>query len=1055
MAKLNTYPLQSEVIPALQLLGIVPGTGDAFDTVRLTNAALVELIQSIVPSGKDGREVELRKGSTALEWRYVGDVAWTSLVPLADIQGEKGAVGDKILLRKTSTAVQWSYESTGNWTDLVLLTEITGTNGTNGKTMLPTTGVPSGAMGVDGDFANDPTNSVMYGPKAGGSWPAGVSYKGAKGDAGTGLVNKGTWVAATYQPGDYVFSAGSASATSLWVLIGNTPYVSSVQPKNDTAHWAELAAPPGENGVDGKSVELQKTATAIQWRQTPGGTWVDLVQLVDLKGNPGDTGPAGKTLITVSGAPANDTGTDGDYAIDPAAQLMYGPKAAGAWPAGISYKGNPGNDGVTPSSTDVLTEGVTNLYFTAARVRSAVLTGLSLASGAVVAATDTVLGAIGKLQQQMKLRATDKYTQNWAANPTFDNDGTLNPVNTTNYSVSFVDRSAVGVPAGMFSPRVGVSVKKVAAQSGQYDVPLVNGLGYIPVVPGQQIDLSIELACTGNLTTGNATARIVAVERDASGAALFNTRVLSYDNVAGGVQFLAGTYTASAGVYRVTFGVWNETAMPVDGTIYFGSPSWTIRQASTEVLNRNKLNAASPKFTGALSTQPSGSPDPLPIMTSGYSTGIPAYSANWQGGGSGGVIAANAFQFSTGSLGPTFVGSRSYGTPNTHGAVASGRSCMTMLALSSDGAAYQPIARMDAYTEEATTSTNAGGEWQVWTTPIAANRPVLAARFRSNGNFEPTGAVNEGITQTVGSAATVNLATTTSNTINITGSTTITALGTLPAGVRRQLRFVNSVQVTHNASSLKLPGGASITMSPDDILDCTSLGAGAWTCRYTKASGIATLVTDANAPVATDSYRIGSGGANLPIAEAGTLDHVQVSASNATQEFISQTSGRVFYRYLNTTWSAWKEMVVAAGVLPAGGTTGQVLSKKSATDGDVQWTTPAAGGGSGGGINDLIALGNNSVKIYELGADKTGTVTIWCPALGTLPIGQYVFNTKGGTMTSYPFLNSSIANLVSIPTGTTGAADKVSVFFGGTKLYIESRLAWAADMSVIISGPAT
>ena len=33
-------------------------------------------------------------------------------------------------------------------------------------------------------------------------------------------------------------------------------------------------------------------------------------------------------------------------------------------------------------------------------------------------------------------------------------------------------------------------------------------------------------------------------------------------------------------------------------------------------------------------------------------------------------------------------------------------------------------------------------------------------------------------------------------------------------------------------------------------------------------------------------------------------------------------------------------------LMPAGGTTGQVLTKDTATDYDVSWQTPAAGGGS-------------------------------------------------------------------------------------------------------------
>lgn len=48
---------------------------------------------------------------------------------------------------------------------------------------------------------------------------------------------------------------------------------------------------------------------------------------------------------TVSGSPLSTLGDDGDYAIDPAATMLYGPKAGGAWPAGIDLSGADGADG--------------------------------------------------------------------------------------------------------------------------------------------------------------------------------------------------------------------------------------------------------------------------------------------------------------------------------------------------------------------------------------------------------------------------------------------------------------------------------------------------------------------------------------------------------------------------------------------------------------------------------------------------------------------------------------------------------------------------------------
>jgi hypothetical protein len=53
-------------------------------------------------------------------------------------------------------------------------------------------------------------------------------------------------------------------------------------------------------------------------------------------------------------------------------------------------------------TTTNLSEGA-NLYFTEARVRSAVLTGLSAAAGGTLAATDTVLQAFGKVENRVAL----------------------------------------------------------------------------------------------------------------------------------------------------------------------------------------------------------------------------------------------------------------------------------------------------------------------------------------------------------------------------------------------------------------------------------------------------------------------------------------------------------------------------------------------------------------------------------------------------------------------------------------------------------------------------
>lgn len=46
-------------------------------------------------NGTDGKQIELNKGEAHLQWRYVGELEWRSLVALADLTGPQGPKGDK------------------------------------------------------------------------------------------------------------------------------------------------------------------------------------------------------------------------------------------------------------------------------------------------------------------------------------------------------------------------------------------------------------------------------------------------------------------------------------------------------------------------------------------------------------------------------------------------------------------------------------------------------------------------------------------------------------------------------------------------------------------------------------------------------------------------------------------------------------------------------------------------------------------------------------------------------------------------------------------------
>jgi hypothetical protein len=94
------------------------------------------------------------------------------------------------------------------------------------------------------------------------------------------------------------------------------------------------------------------------------------------------------------------------------------------------------------------------------------------------------------------------------------------------------------------------------------------------------------------------------------------------------------------------------------------------------------------------------------------------------------------------------------------------------------------------------------------------------------------------------SASTVDLSAIRGDFVDITGTTTITAFGTVAAGVQRTVRFTGALTLTHNATSLILPGNANITTASGDTAIFRSLGSGNWVCiSYKKADGTPVVLT--------------------------------------------------------------------------------------------------------------------------------------------------------------------------------------------------------------------
>lgn len=166
--------------------------------------------------------------------------------------------------------------------------------------------------------------------------------------------------------------------------------------------------------------------------------------------------------------------------------------------------------------------------------------------------------------------------------------------------------------------------------------------------------------------------------------------------------------------------------------------------------------------------------------------------------------------------------------------------------------------------------------------------PATAVLSRSGGTL--AGALNWATAATVASATTADIGAAASNFVSITGTTTITGLGTIAAGAMRWVKFGGALTLTHNGTSLILPGAANITTAAGDTAVFVSEGSGNWRCLgYQKASGAAIV------QVAGGDTTQNVGYLNIP----------QNSKSAAYTTVLSDAGKHIFHPAADTTARTW------------------------------------------------------------------------------------------------------------------------------------------------------
>lgn len=198
----------------------------------------------------------------------------------------------------------------------------------------------------------------------------------------------------------------------------------------------------------------------------------------------------------------------------------------------------------SPGSTDAVPEGSANLYHTVARVRDAVLTGLSTATNAVISATDTVLSALGKLQKQVSdtLTALGDHTAD----------------TTDAHAASAITNTAAG---GLAATTVQAAINELDTEKAPKNEAVFTGSGTAPAVtitntgtgPSLLVEDSASTDATpftvdasGNLGVGTASpAKLVHVSAatDAAAVVRIQSTAAGASTIAqtnGGLELIAG-----------------------------------------------------------------------------------------------------------------------------------------------------------------------------------------------------------------------------------------------------------------------------------------------------------------------------------------------------------------------------------------------------------------------------------------------------------------------------------------------------------------------------------
>jgi len=307
----------------------------------------------------------------------------------------------------------------------------------------------------------------------------------------------------------------------------------------------------------------------------------------------------------------------------------------------------------------------------------------------------------------------------------------------------------------------------------------------------------------------------------------------------------------------------------------------------------------------------------------------------------------------------------------------------------------------------------------------------------------------------VASAGTCDIGSAAQQRVRITGTTTITSLGT-GANQLRHVLFEGALTLTHNATSLILPGGANIATAAGDTATFASDGSGNWRClAYQRADG---SVHAADGTTSAPGF-VFEADPNTGFIRPGT-DSV-AAVTGGTQRWVTDASGRILLGHTAavtaafSTTPSFQEHSTGAG---------------GSTFGNMRWNNASGGPlnilaksrGAAVGTHAIVSSGDVLGAFSFEGSDgaafiRAASITVavdGTPGTNDMPGRISLDTTADGGTTPTERVRITNAGAVHFPgIGTTASAANAFLDSGASPanqlLRSTSSLAWKYDVEAL------